>query len=355
MYPLNAPAPYPREQWYVAGTGDEFGRQIVARRILNQPLVFYRTEMGEPVALWGLCPHRLMPFEMGSIQGDNVVCGYHGFAFAPQGNCISIPTASGISSACRVKSYKVVERGPFVWIWMGEGEPDHALLPDAGDIGLGEDASAWRVDVAPAISLHARAQLLIDNLLDLSHLAFVHARSVQGGEIALAPPETTEVEGRFAVTRSLRDIPVAGFEAFLMPDLEGRIWSELITEVYNPSLINAGGPWVWRTLPDGSRGDPIFKLNFVHAITPASPTETHYFGVVTRNFRLEDDQLSTMLVAQNNVVRSEDVTALEAIEKVVDQYGDAGREISIKPDEGAIIIRRRLRKMIEAEAVLSGL
>lgn len=351
MYPLNAPAPYPREQWYVAGTSADFGREILARRILDEPLVFYRTEAGLPVALWGLCPHRLMPFELGSLKGDDIVCGYHGFTFAPQGNCVAIPTASGISSACRVKSYPVVERGPFVWIWMGEGAVDLALLPDASDIGLGEDANGWRVDVPPAIYLRARVQLLIDNLLDLSHLAFVHGRSVQGGEIALSAPKVSETDGRFAVTRTLSDVPIPPFDAFLMPEREGRVWSELITEVYNPCLINAGGPWVWASSADSSRGEPLFKLNFVHAMTPASPNETHYFGAVTRDFRLDDDQLSAMLVAQNDLVRSEDVTALEAIEKVADRYGDPAREISIKPDEGAIILRRRLRKMIEAETV----
>jgi vanillate O-demethylase monooxygenase subunit len=197
--------------------------------------------------------------------------------------------------------------------------------------------------------MKARAQLLIDNLLDLSHLAFVHANSVAGGDIALDEPEVVEEDGRLQVWRIRRDVPLAGFAKFLLPNEEGRVWDTMLTDVYSPGFINAGGPWVWRAQPDGSRGEPLGKLNFVHIITPASPTETHYLGIVTRNFAIDNDELSAMLVAQSDVVRGEDVTALEAIEKVADRYGDPAKEVSIKVDEGAIVMRRRMRRMIAAE------
>lgn len=350
MYPIDAPAPYPREQWYVAGTSEDFGRDILARRILDDPLIFYRTEAGEPVALWGLCPHRLMPFELGRLDGDELVCGYHGFTFSAQGACVSIPTSEQISPACRVRSYALVERGPWVWIWMGDGPPDHDRLPDAGDIGLGADPGAWRVDVATTFALHARAQLLIDNLMDLSHLAFVHVNSVGPADIALVQPDISRDGARLAVTRTHADIAKDGFAGFLMPDAPDRIWSALVTDFYGPGLINAGGPWVWRSGPDGERGDPVGKLNFVHAMTPEGPNSTHYFGVLTRNFRQDDDALSAMLAAQNDAVRAEDVAALEAIEKVVDRHGDVRREISVKPDSGALSIRRLIRSMIISES-----
>lgn len=349
MYPINEASPYPRNQWYVAGTGAEFTRDILARRILDHPLVFYRTQGGEPVALWGLCPHRSMPFELGQLRDDELVCGYHGFAFSREGTCVSIPTASHISPACRVKSYPVVERGPWVWIWMGDGEPDHTLLPDASDIGLGADPSGWRIDITEPFLMQARAQLLIDNLLDLSHLAFVHTNTVGPAPIALAQAETTKDGSRLFVKRTMENEPTNPFISYLMPDAGDRVWNELITDFYSPGLINAGGPWVWRSLPDGSRGEAVAKLNFVHVITPESPHSTHYFGVLTRNFRLDDDDLSMAMAAQNDAVRREDMVALEAIEKVVDRHGDASREISVKADEGALMIRRWMRKLIAEE------
>ena len=348
-YPLNAVAAYSREQWYVAGTSAEFGREILARRILDEPLVFFRTEAGEPVALWGLCPHRLMPFALGTLRGDDLVCGYHGFAFATNGACVSIPTAEGISSACRVKSYPLVERGPWVWIWMGEGAPDHGLLPDAGDIGLGAPSLEWRVDITRPFALGARAQLLIDNLLDLSHLAFVHANSTAGGEIALIPPEVREQGPRLQVVRTVPDGPGNALVQWLMPEAGDRSWVELVTDFYNPGLINAGGPWVWRSNPDGTRGPEVGRMNFVHAITPETPNSTHYFGVLTRNFRLNDETLTQRLIAQNDLVRSEDVIVLEAIEKVADRHGDPAREISVKTDMGGLLVRKKLKRMIDGE------
>jgi phenylpropionate dioxygenase-like ring-hydroxylating dioxygenase large terminal subunit len=349
MYPIDEASAYPRNQWYVAGTGEEFTRDILARRILDEPLVFYRTQDGAPVALWGLCPHRSMPFELGQLRGDDLVCGYHGFAFSNQGKCVSIPTSEHISPACRVKSYPLVERGPWVWIWMGDGEPDHALLPDASDIGLGADAAGWRVDITEAFVMKARAQLLIDNLLDLSHLAFVHIDTVGPAPIALTKAETNTDGGRLFVKRTMEDEPTTPFIAFLMPEAGDRVWNELITDFYSPGLINAGGPWVWKSRPDGSRGEAAGKLNFVHVITPESPNSTHYFGVLTRNFRLDDDELSMALAAQNDAVRREDIIVLEAIEQVVDRYGDAKREISVKADDGALMVRRSMRKLIAQE------
>ncbi len=349
MYPIDEAAPYPRNQWYVAGTGQEFTRDILARRILDHPLVFYRTQEGEPVALWGLCPHRSMPFELGQLRDDELVCGYHGFAFSREGACVSIPTSSQISPACRVKSYALVERGPWVWIWMGDGEPDHALLPDASDIGLGADPSGWRIDITEPFVMQARAQLLIDNLLDLSHLAFVHNKTVGPAPIALAQAETVREGSRLFVKRTMEDEPTTPFISYLMPDAGDRVWNELITDFYSPGLINAGGPWVWKSRPDGSRGEAVAKLNFVHVVTPEGPNSTHYFGVLTRNFRLDDDELSLAMAAQNDAVRREDIIALEAIEKIVDRHGDAKREISVKADEGALMIRRWMRKLIAEE------
>lgn len=56
---------YPKQQWYVAASSDEIGRSLFERRILDEPIVFYRIEAGTPVALAGLCPHRLYPLAHG--------------------------------------------------------------------------------------------------------------------------------------------------------------------------------------------------------------------------------------------------------------------------------------------------
>lgn len=355
MYPLNSERAFVTQQWYVAATRAEVGRQILARRILDEPLVFYRTEAGEAVAMAGLCPHRLMPMELGQLQGDELVCGYHGFTFSAAGACVRTPTAEKIPASARLRAYPVVERSPWVWVWMGDpANPDLSLLPDASDIGLGDDATGWRVDVTPTVALKARAQLLIDNLFDLSHLAFVHRNSVQsdGPALVMLPPHIVDEPGDYSVIRTLPAAPVdpQGFVGLIRPDLSGLVQVDLFTRLYNVCLINAAGPWIYRVLPDGSRGPALGKMNFVHAATPETARSTHYFGVLTRDFRIDDDGLSAFTVAQNNRVREEDRVALEAIEKVVEQHGDLRKEVSIAADAGALRVRRKISALLEAEA-----
>ena len=50
-----------RDYWYVAATADEIGAEPLARTLLNQPVVLYRTEDGRVCALEDRCCHRHLP------------------------------------------------------------------------------------------------------------------------------------------------------------------------------------------------------------------------------------------------------------------------------------------------------
>jgi len=356
MYPLDAEIPYPVDQWYIAGYSSEFTGKPMARKILNQPLVFYRTAEGQPVALWGLCVHRYMPLERGHVEGDAIVCPYHGYKYGQDGACIEIPTGAKPSPHARLRNYPVVERASLVWIWMGDPErasPDE--IPDAADIGLGEDTTGWRIDTATVLPLKSRAALLMDNLFDLSHVAFIHAGTIPGGQaLALVEP-TVETDGkRMRVSRYIPGL-VIDEESFLgkmIPVAKGvgPLYANLHSEMYSPALVNASGPWLWKLGDDGGTGEAVASLNFVHGITPETDATTHYFGIVTRNFDLDDEDLTEFLRMQIDRVRIEDVESLEALEPIVDEHASTRREISTKVDEGALKVRRMLRKMMHGQA-----
>ena len=358
MYPLDGASPYPRAQWFIAGYGSEFGSRIVSRRILGDPLIFYRTEDGEPVALWGLCAHRFMPLALGRLEKGSVVCPYHAYSYGSDGRCHSIPTGGTPSPHARLRKYPLVERGPLVWIWMGDPErPNPALLPDASDIGLGEDGGGWRVDPAYTFSMQARAALLVDNLFDLSHLAFIHAESIPGGgPISLVHPSIEKVGGRLRVSRTIAGMTIGEDSLFNrsipVARQHGEIHAVLFSDMYNPGLINASGPWMWKSGEGGRQGAPIARLNFIHGITPETAYSTHYFGIMSRDYMLDDEKLSAFLVSQTDRVRGEDVTILEQVEKEVDRYASTRIELSTKVDEGALRARRVLRKAIEAEVAV---
>lgn len=353
-YPLHASSYYPREQWYVAAYRAELGEgKPLGRQIFGEQVVLFRSENGQAVGLSGVCVHRYMPLAGGQVIEGNLVCPYHGYAFAGNGQCVHIPTGGQPSPHAKLRRYPVIEDGPFIWIWPGSPErAEQVPLPDLSDIGLSGDGEGWRVDIAARLDLGARTPLLVDNLFDLSHIAFIHLESLPGAEsLALLPAVFEAGNERFRVKRT-----IAGFVAepgtvvaLTMPPIADRpVFVSLHTDFYTPAVINSSGPWSYELTKDGEEGEPIAKLNFVHIVTSATATSTHYFNVVSRDYRLDDEELSAILIAQTDLVRGEDVVWLEEIEKLA-AGKNAKREISTKADEGALKVRRRLKAMIDAE------
>ncbi|WP_454806060.1 Rieske 2Fe-2S domain-containing protein [Paraburkholderia fungorum] len=345
MYPLDLKQPYPRNQWYIAAWGNELNRVLFERRILDEPIVFYRTEAGQPVALAGLCPHRLYPLREGRLIGDQVECGYHGFRFDCAGRCTTIPAQDHVPAKFGTRYYPVADRWEWTWIWMGDPAlADPATIPAIDRIGLG--TQGWRGDAGVVRQLRARYTLLIDNLMDLSHISFSHAKSLPGNEIIATIAATlSESPDVFRVERALPKGPVAGFTAYLHPDLAGQIADDgVVSEYFGPCLINAGGPY---TRP--ADGSPMRGFNFIHGLTPETPTTTHYFNAISRNFRLDDDELSAAMLAQMDRVIAEDVIVLEEIETHVDRHASTKTELSCQADAGAIRVRRKLAGQITEE------
>ncbi len=178
--------PLLRNCWYVAAWDHEIlGDTLLERTILGQSLVLYRKSDGEPVAMNNKCPHRHAPLSMGRKQGDTLRCMYHGLVFDPTGQCVEIPGQTTIPAGTCVRTYPVVQRHRWIWIWMGEPElADVSLIPDTP----AQTDTRWRM--LPGYKNFAADYLLIsDNLLDFSHLSYVHERTLGGSpNIAEARP-----------------------------------------------------------------------------------------------------------------------------------------------------------------------
>jgi len=145
MYPLSVDQPYPREQWWVAAYSSEVERDLLARDILGEPVILYRTEAGEAVAQAGICPHRAYPLSKGRLVGDAVQCGYHGFRFGVDGQCQHVPSQTGVPQNAQLRAYPIFEQAGLIWLWTGSpGRADPGLVPDLHSLGLGE-GTAWKV------------------------------------------------------------------------------------------------------------------------------------------------------------------------------------------------------------------
>ena len=167
-----------KNAWYVAGWSKEYGQKLVAQRLLNECVVLYRKQDGTPVALEDACPHRKLPLSKGSLKNDAIECGYHGLTFDGSGKCVAAPTQpEQIPEKARVRSYPVVDRYRLLWIWMGEPE-----LADSNDILNIEnfDNPDWGCTEGGTMEMECNYLWICDNLLDPSHVAWVHVSSFAG-------------------------------------------------------------------------------------------------------------------------------------------------------------------------------
>ncbi|MFJ7217474.1 Rieske 2Fe-2S domain-containing protein [Amycolatopsis sp. NPDC098790] len=337
-------AAFARNQWYVAAYGREVGRELFARTVLGEPIVFYRTESGEVVALADRCVHRRYPLSESRLDGDQVVCGYHGFTYDRAGSCVSVPGQKRIPRTARVPSYPVVEQDSFVWVWIGERDlADPAAIPRA----------PWLADpayttVSGREPLAARYELLVDNLLDLSHETYLHGGYIGTPEVA-ETPITTEVDedrGIIYVSRHMADAECPPFYA-KSTGIEGRItrWQDI--EYHPPCLyllhsrIAPVG-----VLPNDDGTDPGgFHVEVVYAITPETEHSTHDFWAVARDFALGDEGVSGFLAENNRTVVLQDVRALDILERVIAAEPEGYQELSVNIDTGGLAARRILAKL----------
>jgi phenylpropionate dioxygenase-like ring-hydroxylating dioxygenase large terminal subunit len=173
---------YLRNGWYVAATTDELAaKPLLARTLLEEPIVFFRdARTGKVAALEDRCCHRGAPLSLGAVSDAGVICGYHGLVFDRNGLCVEMPGSHGrIPDTARVKSYPVIERAGFVWIWMGEPARAAAHAIPGIPHSTAEDDSAPRRSHGV---MHAKAGyvLFLENLMDLTHIPFLHKTSIGG-------------------------------------------------------------------------------------------------------------------------------------------------------------------------------
>lgn len=336
--------PFIYNEWYVAAFGDELGRTLLKRTILGRDIVLYRTEDGRAVALEDRCLHRSYPLSAGQLQGDTIVCGYHGFRFDAAGTLIEVPSQPRCPRGLGVHSYPLIERGPLVWIWMGDEPADPARLPPADWVASDE----W-VCSKGYIHLRGNYVSLHENLLDLTHLTYLHAKTFGTPDYASARFQAEINESTFAL---LRDVvpttlpPVwakpTGMEGY--PNAARIVRSEFLA----PSLHCVTVRFYDNALPPENR--PEFRIRTAHIPTPETHGSTHYFIVHGRDFALDQDWVTQFMHDQLFAAFYEDVDGLERLEKVLEQADENFFEISVASDQASVEMRKYIKARAEAEA-----
>jgi len=341
---------WPRNAWYAAAYDVEIGRSLLPRMIAGARLVMFRTAAGGAVALENACWHRLLPLSEGRIEGDEVMCGYHGLRYNSDGQCTFMPSQRTINPAARVRSYPLVERHRFVWVWVGDPQlADPDLVPD---LHWNEDPD-WAGD-GKMIDVDCNYKLIVDNLMDLTHETFVHGASIGHPAVAEAPFEVTHGPNSVTVTRWMIDIDAPPFWSTqlrwkLGHDTE-RVdrWQIITFEAPGTIAIDVGVAPTGTGAPEGDRSQGVngYVLN---TMTPADERATHYFWAFARNYALNDQRITHLLREAVAGVFGEDEIILAAQQRSIDEHPDK-EFYNLNIDGGAMWARRLIDRMLAVES-----
>lgn len=333
------------DSWYVAATDAEIAADtIFARTICGEPVAFFRGSAGQVIALEDRCCHKSLPLHMGMIEGCSLRCGYHGMVFDETGRCTEIPGQEQIPPNAVVRAYPIRSRYGWIWIWMGDPAlADDNEIPDYHWL----DAPGWGARTHH-VHVQANYRLIVENLLDLTHLTFVHGRTIGNAGIVKQAGVTFERGDReVKVTHIMRDVqPPPSYRASVAFD--GPVDRWMIVHYAPPSFCRLYTGAVQR------QGDQILRRldwrNF-NAITPETATTTHYFWGHAQAHDPDDDAVTDFVFSQIKVTFDEDIAIFEAQQAAISADPDRpASRFSTKADAGAQHAMRVLDRLLKEQA-----
>ncbi len=331
-----------RNYWYVAGWQWEVAREALFRRtLLGEPVVLFRDTSGKPQALEDRCSHRQAPLSKGRLVGNDVECPYHGLRFNGAGNCVLVPSQTQIPPEANIRSYPVVEKHHWVWIWMGDpAAADPALIPDYST--LDDPAWAWKGET---LHYQGNYQLISDNLLDLAHLTFLHPTTLGTAAVAATPIKAEREGNRVRMTRWVMDSPPAPMQK-KAGNFTGNVDRWQVMEFAPPS-------YYWHSMGAAVAGSGAREGNFSQSIamktlipvTPETETSTFYFRTVCHDYAVDDPSMTELLFRTGHLAMEEDMAIIAA------QQQNLGPEkwVDFNQDAAGLQARRIVAALLDDE------
>ena len=333
-----------RNCWYVIAWDHEVGADaLFSRTVLGEPILLYRTEAGQIVALEDRCCHRLAPLSLGRKEGDCVRCGYHGLKFDATGRCVEVPGLAEVPGNARVKTYPLAVKNKWVFVWMGEpSRADVSLLPD----NFSCDHPDWR-NKPGYLHYATNVQLICDNLLDFSHLSYVHEKTLGGSAaIALARAEIEDVPRGIRVTRRVPNVPAPPFyQRFRSFDTPLNRWFIYDFVLPGTLLMHSGGTPVGDAPGDMSNA---VQLHSCQTLTPETENTTHYFFQQSHRAGAGDERIVQSIYDSLVAAFEEDRAMITAQARNIARNPDAPM-MPLAMDLGLLRFRRRIDEAIAAE------
>jgi len=342
------PVMWLRNCWYVIAWDHEIpaadSPELFSRVVLGEPILVLRKSDGDFCALEDRCCHRLAPLSRGRREADCVRCGYHGLKFDAHGACVEVPGSVNVPPKARVKAYPVTMKNRWVFVWIGDpAKADPALLPD----NFSCDHPDWRN--RPGYMHYATPYLLIcDNLLDFSHLSYVHEKTL-GGTVAIAQsvPKVERVERGIRVSRHVPDVPPPPYyRRFRAFDSNVDRWFVYDFLLPGTLLMASGGR------PSGDAPDDMSRAVRLHScqtLTPETETTTHYFFQQSHPADQGDDAVTGIIFDSLMSAFNEDRDMITAQHRNI-LRDPAAPMLPLAMDSALVQFRRMLDEALDAES-----
>lgn len=333
---------YLQNCWYMAGWSHEIGEVLLRRRLLGEPVLLFRKSDGAVAAMVDRCPHRFAPLSMGEREGDCITCPYHGLRFDAEGRCVSNPFSETLPKGASVRTFPAHEKDGIVWFWPGDDDAaDAALIPDFGMLF---------VDGVPPITglvpMAANYEFGTDNLMDLSHIEFVHKGSFAGGGVIFAGEHTVREEGSTLHSDWwMPDVPAPSITTGIY-DCGSRCdhWLEMRWDPPASMCLEIGA------CPTGSERAQGLIVHQAHILTPECENSTHYFWASTRTLPPSEQGDAMLKGLMEQAFVEEDKPIIQA---AYDNIGGVDfwdmKPAFLGIDSGGTKARRMLQKLIAQE------
>lgn len=143
----------------------------------KSPIAIFRGEDVKVRALENRCAHRQLRLTSGIVDGDNIICQYHGWTYDECGKCIAIAHEIGSRKKDRlpkiqIKTYPVEEKYGLIWLF--PGDPEKASEVPIMEIPQLEGEKPWKY-VPIDITINAHYSMILENVCDFNH-AFLHRK-----------------------------------------------------------------------------------------------------------------------------------------------------------------------------------
>lgn len=342
-----------KNHWYIGGRLAEIHDKPVGKILLGEPVVMYRGPGGKIVALEDRCVHRNVPLSMGHVRPEGTLqCLYHGMQYNSSGACVFIPEQTKVPAAACVRSFPAVERYEWVWIWMGDPElADPSLIPFYPWF----DQPGWRARTGQ-LFVKAGYQLVIDNLLNMAHLPYVHPRTIGSEGVVKDAKVSVKRDGlKVKLERKMYDIePPPTYKT--AGGFTGNVnrWQFITFMAPSCFEFNTGVIEVDHDIPEG--GDPkstpqdarILARHTMHSVVPELDGSCHYYVGFSYDPREMSEEMADFVFDAVFKTFVEDVEILEAQQKTMEIL-PGRRTIDIVSDGAGMQAMRILKELEAAE------